>query len=69
MSVMKPSCPKCGSIMTVAAKSRKDVPIERTTYSCEPCCYVFSEVAPSSTIVERAMLLDLQANEHFGAMH
>ena len=55
--------------MTVAAKSRKDVPIERTTYSCEPCCYVFSEVAPSSSIVERAMLLDLQASEHFGAIH
>jgi len=52
----------------VAARSRLDVPVERTTYCCEPCTYVFSEAA-SSGIVERAMLLDLEASRHFGAMH
>ena len=67
--VMKPTCPKCGSTMAlVAARSRLDVPVERTTYCCEPCTYVFSEAA-SSGIVERAMLLDLEASRHFGAMH
>jgi len=66
---MKPSCPKCGSIMTlVAARSWSGVLAERTTYCCEPCTYVFSEAA-SSAIVERAMLLDLEASAHFGAMH
>ena len=66
---MKPSCPKCGSIMTlVAAKSRLGVQAERKTYCCEPCTYVFSEAA-SSAIVERAMLLDLEASAHFGTMH
>ena len=52
----------------VAAKSRLGVPAERTTYCCEPCTYVFSEAA-SSAIAERAMLLDLEASRHFGAMH
>jgi transposase-like protein len=68
-SAMKPTCPKCGSNMTlVAAKSRSGAPAERTTYCCEPCTYVFSEAA-SSAIVERAMLLDLEASRHFGTMH
>jgi hypothetical protein len=52
----------------VAAKSRLGVQAERKTYCCEPCTYVFSEAA-SSAIVERAMLLDLEASAHFGAMH
>ncbi len=66
----KPSCPKCGSIMTfAAAMCRLDVPTERKTFCCEPCKYVFTEVASSSAIVERAMLLDLQASIQFGAIH
>ena len=52
----------------VAARSWSGVLAERTTYCCEPCTYVFSEAA-SSAIVERAMLLDLEASAHFGAMH
>jgi hypothetical protein len=52
----------------VAAKSRLGVPAERTTYCCEPCTYVFSETA-ASALVERAMLLDLEASAHFGTMH
>ena len=55
--------------MTVAARLRLDVPTERTTYCCEPCRYVFSEVAVPSTFVERAMVLDLKASALFGAMH
>jgi hypothetical protein len=54
--------------MTLTARLRLDVPAERTTYCCEPCIYVFSEAA-SSAFVERAMLLDLEASAHFGAMH
>ena len=65
----KPSCPKCGSAMTLAAAMcRLDVPVERKTFCCEPCKYVFTEVV-SSALVERAMLLDLQASTHFGAIH
>ena len=66
---MKPSCPKCGSIMTLAARLRLDVPAERATYCCEPCRYVFSEVTTTSAFVERAMVLDLEASALFGVMH
>jgi len=52
-----------------AAMCRLDVPTERKTFCCEPCKYVFTEVASSSAIVERAMLLDLQASVHFSAIH
>jgi C4-type Zn-finger protein len=66
----KPSCPKCGSRMTLAAAMcRLDVPTERKTFCCEPCGYVFTEVASSSAIVERAMLLDLQLRIHLSAIH
>jgi hypothetical protein len=52
-----------------AAMCRLDVPTERKTFCCEPCKYVFTEVASSSAIVERAMLLDLRVGVRFGSVH
>ncbi len=67
---MKPMCPHCGGLMPLSGiKSRSGTPSDLRTYCCEPCHTVFSDALLPSETAERAMLLDLQASVHFGAMH
>ena len=70
-SAMKPMCPHCGSLMSFSGiKSRSSVVLpELRTFCCEPCRCVFSDALAPTGTASRAMLLDLQANVHLGAMH
>ena len=58
--------------MTVAkakTKARKDARSNFKTYCCEPCGYLYSEVAASYDVAERVMMLDLEASAQLGARH
>jgi hypothetical protein len=69
-SAMKPMCPTCGSLMSFSGiKSRSGTNPELRTFCCEPCRCVFSDALTPTGTASRAMLLDLQANVNFGAMH
>ncbi len=70
-NAMKPMCPHCGSLMSFSGiKSRSSGALsELRTFCCEPCHCVFSDALAPSGTAARAMLLDLQANVHIGAMH
>jgi hypothetical protein len=69
-STMKPMCPHCGSLMSFSGlKSRSGANPELRTFCCEPCHCVFSDALTPTGTAARAMLLDLQANVHFGGKH
>jgi hypothetical protein len=69
-NAMKPMCPTCGSLMSFSGiKSRSSGALELRTFCCEPCRCVFSDALTPTGTASRAMLLDLQANVHFCAMH
>jgi transposase-like protein len=70
-NAMKPMCPHCGSLMSfsgIKSRSSRALP-ELRTFCCEPCHCVFSDALTPTGTAARAMLLDLQANVHLGAMH
>lgn len=66
---MNPICPKCAGVMKLVRTAPRlgGLP-ELRTYRCEPCGTAFTE-ADSCVEEGRAMMLDLEAGPHFGAMH